>query len=128
MSTIGQQNGITEDVIQTFGQTAAQPMNEHPTQRDQVMEFRRGNFRVSVDMNSFWDRSKEEYGPYAISISVSNNRKYSSIPADEKTIAEFADWLKGVAEVVKGAPKREGDRTDTNIEAAKRVVAKYKKA
>ena len=118
---------IGNDVIQTFG-TAAQPIkNEHPPMRDNVMTFVRGSFRVSFDMNSFWDKKTEQYGDYTAGISVSNNQRYSSIPTDPKVILEFADWLKKVADVVKDAPTRDSDRTDNNTDEAKKIVAKYKK-
>jgi len=118
---------MKNDVLQTFGASAQPIENEHPAQREQVMEFRRGAFRVSVDMTSFYDRVKEEYGPYTAGISVSNNRRYSSLPTDPKTLIELADWLKVVADVVKGAPTRDNDRTDSNADEAKKIIAKYKR-
>ena len=39
---------------------------------------------------------------------------------------DLAEWLKAVSEVVKGAPTRDGDKTDTNVDAAKKIIAKYK--
>ena len=77
---------IGNDVIQTFG-TAAQPIrNEHPPMRDNVMEFRRGPLMITVSMSSFYDEAKKEYGPYTAGISVANNKRYSSLPADPKVL------------------------------------------
>jgi len=118
---------IGNDVLQTFG-TAAQPIqNEHPPMRETVMQFARGGFRVSLDMSSFYDRAKGEYGEYTANISVGNNKRYSSLPTDPKVLNELADWLKAVANVVKDAPTRDNDRTDNNIDEAKKIVAKYKR-
>ena len=119
-------NTIGNDVIQTFGQAAQPIQNEHPAQRETVMEFKRGGFRVSLDMSSFWDAAKNEYGPFTAGISVGNNKRYSSLPTDPKVLNDFSDWLKVVAEAVKGAPTRDTDKTDTNVEAAKKIIAKYK--
>jgi len=117
---------IGNDVIQTFG-TAAQPVkNEHPAKREDVMEFRRGGLKVSLSMGSFYDEAKKEYGPYTAGISVANNRRYSSLPADPKVLLELSDWLKVVAKAVEGAPTRDGDRTDNNVDEAKKIIAKYK--
>ena len=117
---------IGNDVIQTFG-TAAQPIrNEHPPMRDNVMEFRRGPLMISLSMSSFYDEAKKEYGPYTAGISVANNKRYSSLPADPKVLLELSDWLKVVAKAVEGAPTRDGDRTDNNVDEAKRIIAKYK--
>ena len=117
---------IGNDVIQTFG-TAAQPIqNEHAPKRENVMEFRRGPLSVTLSMGSFWDAAKNEYGPFTAGISVANNKRYSSIPADPKVILELSDWLKVVAKAVEGAPTRDGDRTDVNVDEAKKIIAKYK--
>ena len=119
--------GMKNDIIQTFGQVAQPVKNEHPPKRDNVMTFSRGSFRVSLDMNSFWDRIAEQYGDFTAGISLSNNKRYSSIPTDPKIILELSDWLKKIAEVVREAPTRDADRTDNNIDEAKKIVAKYKK-
>lgn len=119
-------SNITNDVVKTFGQTAQPIQNEHPTQRETVMEFKRGGFRVSLDMSSFWDAGKNAYGPFTAGISVGNNKRYSSLPTDPKVLLDFAEWLKGVAEAVKGAPTRDGDKTDNNVDEAKKIIAKYK--
>lgn len=119
---------IANDVIQTFGQTAQPIQNEHPAKRETAMEFRRGSFRVTLDMSSFWNAASNEYGPFTAGITVGNNKRYSSLPTDPKILNEFSEWLKAVAEAVKGAPTRDGDRTDSNVDEAKRIIAKYKKA
>ena len=117
---------IGNDVIQTLG-TAAQPIrNEHPPMRNNVMEFRRGPLMITVSMSSFYDEAKKEYGPYTAGISVANNKRYSSLPADPTVLLELSDWLKVVAKAVEGAPTRDGDRTDNNVDEAKRIIAKYK--
>ena len=117
---------IGNDVIQTFG-TAAQPIqNEHPTKRENVMEFRRGSLSVTLGMGSFWDAAKNEYGPYTAGISVGNNKRYSSLPADPKVLLDLSEWLKVVAKAVESAPARDGDRTDINVDEAKRIITKYK--
>ncbi|MBR4203830.1 MAG: hypothetical protein IKQ93_09705 [Candidatus Methanomethylophilaceae archaeon] len=117
---------IGNDVIQTFG-TAAQPIqNEHPSKRENVMEFRRGSLSVTLSMGSFWDAAKNEYGPYTAGISVGNNKRYSSLPADPKVLLDLSEWLKLVAKAVEGAPTRDRDRTDVNVDEAKRIIAKYK--
>ena len=119
-------NDIRNDVIQTFG-SIAKPVNEHPTKREEILTFRRGAFAVTFNMSSFWDAAKEEYGPMAASISIGNNKRYSSLPADPQILKEFADWVKtSLSEAVKDAPKRDGNRTDTDLEEAKRKIAKYK--
>lgn len=120
-------NSVQNDVIQAFGQTAQPVQNEHPAQRDQVMEFRRGNFSINVNMVSYWDQGKGEYGDFAASISVNNNRRYSSLPTDPKVLNELGDFLHKVAKAIEGAPTRDGDVTKDNIDEAKRVIAKYKK-
>ena len=94
--------------------------------RDTVMEFRRGPLMISLSMSSFYDEAKKEYGPYTAGISVANNKRYSSLPADSKVLLELSDWLKAVAKAVEGAPTRDGDRTDNNVDEAKRIIAKYK--
>jgi hypothetical protein len=45
-------------------------------------------------MSSFYDEAKKEYGPYTAGISVANNKRYSSLPADPKVLLELSDWLK----------------------------------
>ena len=128
MATFGPAgNSMQNDIIQAFGQTAQPVQNEHPAQRDQLMEFRRGNFSVNVNMVSYWDQAKEGYGDFAASISVNNNRRYSSLPADPKVLNELADFLQKVAKAIDGAPTRDGNVTKDNIDDAKRVIAKYKK-
>jgi hypothetical protein len=41
-------------------------------------------------------------------------------------LLELSDWLKLVAKAVEGAPTRDGDRTDSNVDEAKKIIAKYK--
>jgi hypothetical protein len=107
---------IGNDVIQTFG-TAAQPIqNGHPSKRENVMEFRRGSLSVTLSMGSFWDAAKNEYGPYTAGISVGNNKGCSSLPADPRVLLDLSEWLKLIAKAVEGAPTRDGDRTDVNVD------------
>lgn len=128
MATVEQiRAGIANDAVQTFGQAAQPIQSEHPPMRENVLTFVRGSFRVSLDMSAFWDRNTNSYGEYTANISVSNNRKYSSIPVDPKVIADLSEWLKGVANIAKDAPVRNTDRTDSNFEEAKKTLAKYKK-
>lgn len=128
MATVEQiRAGIANDAVQTFGQVAQPMQNEHPPMRVNVLTFARGSFRVSLDLSAFWDRNTNSYGEYTANLSVSNNRKYSSIPVDPEVITDLAEWLTGVANIAKDAPVRSTDRTDKNFEEAKKTLAKYKK-
>ena len=92
------------------------------------MKFKMGAFEVTLNMSSFWDARKNGYTNPAAVIGTNFNRRYGALPADPKILSEFADWLKILAKAIEGAPSRDADRTDTNVDEAKRLIAKLSKA
>ncbi len=119
-------NNIKADIQNTFGQVA-QPV-EHPTQREEIMSFSKSGVRVNFNLNGYWDEAKGEYREPVPAISLSYNKKYCSLPTEADMLIELGKFLTKVGEACKGLPERDFTVVHDDLDAAKKILQKYKAA
>lgn len=115
---------MKSQVMNYFGQTAQ--INEHPTQKDEILSFSMNGVSLKLNMNSYWDERNQTYQEAVPSISMGYNKKYCSLPVDPETLKALGEFMMKMSEAAKSVPMRKRVYINDDLAEAKAKLQKYK--